>query len=186
MIMQRKNAPSIAVLLSALLLGLPLSALHAAPQDYLYGRMARFRLLPAPAPLPDVDFLDANGKAIKLSSFRGRLVLLTTWATWCVYCQLEIPTLSQLQEILGPEGLVVLPIAVDKKGPPVVQRYIEAQGLRLPVLADPKNSISLAFAMPGIPYSILIDRGGREIGRIPGQANWASEEAIGLLRSFLR
>src|ERR1043166_5686304 len=166
MIMQRKNAPSIAVLLSALLLAFPLSSLHAAPRDYLYGSMARFRLLERPAPLPDVDFLDADGRPLKLSQFRGHVVLLTTWATWCPYCRVELPTLNQINETLAPEGLVVLAVAVDKGGPPVVKRFLEAEGFRLPVIADPKSAVGLAFAMPGIPYSIVIDAEGRELGRI--------------------
>ncbi len=157
------------------------------PQNQLLqGQMAGFKLLPEPKLIPDVMFKDAAGQQVSLSNFRGKLVLLTLWATWCPYCARELPTLDNLQETLGKDKFMVLPISVDKEGPSLVKKYLEEKSLNLPTYADPKNVVGRALLANGVPYCILIDQQGREIGRIAGETNWAAPESIGLLKAFIR
>lgn len=160
---------------------------NGQPQNaLLQGQMSGFTLLPAPKAVPDVTFLDAAGQQTSLRQFRGKLVLLTLWATWCPYCARELPTLDNLQEAMGKEKFMVLPISVDKEGPEFVKRYLEDKSLNFPTYADPKNMIGKALSANGVPYCILIDQHGREIGRIAGETNWAAPESIALLKSFIR
>lgn len=172
------------IFLNLVLINQPVYAAPAA--NLLQGEMQAFKLLPAPRPLPDVNFLDVTGNSVKLSDFRGKLVLLTLWATWCPYCAIEMPMLNDMQDALGREQFMVLPISVDKEGPRLVKKHLEEKSLNLPTYSDPKMAISAALQARGIPYSILIDQEGREIGRISGETNWKAPESYALIKAFIR
>lgn len=148
--------------------------------------MSGFRLLPSPIDLPAITFSDAAGQSVYLNSFRGKLVLLTLWATWCSYCARELPTLDNVQEMLGKEQFTVLPISVDKGGFVVAKKYMEEKSLNLPTYSDARDTVSKTLGTIGVPYSILINQEGREIGRISGETNWAAPESIALLKAFMR
>ncbi|MDX1922759.1 MAG: TlpA disulfide reductase family protein [Alphaproteobacteria bacterium] len=154
--------------------------------DLIQGEMKDFVLHAEPKPLPDVDFLDVTSRPIKLSDFRGRLVLLTLWATWCPYCSIEMPMLSDMQEEFGRDKFMVLPISVDKEGPRVVKKYLEEKSINLPTYSDPKMRLGISLRASGVPYAILIDQQGREIGRIPGETNWKAPEAAALIKAFIK
>jgi thiol-disulfide isomerase/thioredoxin len=172
------------ILLSVVLFTPP--AYADALSDLKHGQMKSFRFQRPPKPLPEVDFLDAAGQSVKLSSFRGKLVLLTLWATWCPFCKVELPTLADVQELLGRDKFTVLAIGTDKEGPSVIKKYMEEKSINLPAYADPKTNVSMALTTHGIPYSVLIDQDGLEIGRIFGETDWAAPESIELLKAFLR
>lgn len=172
------------VFLNLVLINQPVLA--ASATDLLQGEMKVFRLLPAPHPLPEVTFLDVTGSPVKLSDFRGKLVLLTLWATWCPYCAIEMPMLSDMQEELGRDKFMVLPISVDKEGPRLVKKHLEEKSLNLPTYSDPKMALGRSLNAQGIPYSILIDQEGREIGRISGETNWKAPESAALIKAFIR
>lgn len=150
-----------------------------------YGEVTSFKFLPEPKELPDFPFQDAGGQTVNLSRFRGKLVLLTLWATWCPYCARELPTLEKTQDAIGKEKFLVLPISVDKEGPSLVKKYLEEKSLNFPAYADPRDSISKILGTRGVPVSVLIDASGRQIGSIYGEVNWAAPESIKLLSAFL-
>jgi thiol-disulfide isomerase/thioredoxin len=139
-----------------------------------------------PRPLPSVSFADASGRPINLAAFRGRVVLLNIWATWCVPCREEMPALDRLEGALGGNGLVVLPVSVDGDGIPAVRRFYGKLGLEnLPLYADPSDRIAQALLIPGIPTSFLIDRDGREVARQIGPAVWNDPRMLALIRRYL-
>ena len=152
----------------------------------LKGEMSGFKFFPAPKEIPELVFKDAAGQPVALSAFRGKLVLLTLWATWCPYCARELPTLDKLQDALGKEKFMVLPVSVDKEGPSFVKKYLQEKSLNLPTYSDPRNSISTMMGSRGIPFCFLIDQSGRHIGYISGETNWAASESIELLKAFIR
>lgn len=156
------------------------------PNPLLQGQVRKFKLFPAPKDIPDITFKDVAGRPVALSSFRGKLILITLWATWCPYCARELPYLEEAQEILGKEKFVVLPISVDKEGPEIVKKYLEEKSLNLPTYSDARDSTSKIFGTRGVPYSFLIDQDGREIGRLYGETKWSSPEAIQLLKAYIR
>jgi thiol-disulfide isomerase/thioredoxin len=172
------------IFLNLLVFQQPLYAQQQNP--LLQGQMSAFELLPAPTPLPDVGFLDVAGNGVSLSSFRGKLVLLTQWATWCPYCARELPTVNDVQELLGHDKFMVLPISVDKEGPQIAKKYLEDKSLNLPTYSDAKSVVGKILKTRGIPSSILIDQEGREIGRIHGETNWMAPESIQLLKAYMR
>ncbi|HEX4568793.1 MAG TPA: TlpA family protein disulfide reductase, partial [Dongiaceae bacterium] len=89
----------------------------------LTGAVADFNRIDPPLPAPGDAFKDSAGKELHLADFRGKLVLLNVWATWCAPCRAEMPSLDRLQAKLGDEGLLVLPLSLDRGGGPVVAVY---------------------------------------------------------------
>jgi thiol-disulfide isomerase/thioredoxin len=137
----------------------------------------------SPRPLPEVAFADAAGRPLRLEDFRGRVVLLNLWATWCAPCRKEMSTLDRLQGELGGPGFAVVALSIDRKGLPAVQKFYEEIGLeRLAVYVDASSRAARSLKALGIPTTLLIDREGREIGRLAGPAEWDSPEMVAFLR----
>jgi thiol-disulfide isomerase/thioredoxin len=145
-----------------------------------------FQPLDPPRELPDLRFIDGAGRSTSLADFRGRLVLLNLWATWCVPCRREMPALDRLQATLGKEQFIVLPLSIDRGGVPPVERFYEELGLKtLGVFVDQSGASTGKLATTGVPTTLLIDREGREVGRLLGAAEWDSPEAIALIHRYL-
>ena len=130
-----------------------------------------------------LDFVDATGAPRSLAEFRGRVVLVNLWATWCAPCIEEMPALDRIAARLGGPDFEVLAIAVDRQGEPVVRPFFAKLGLsRLALNLDPGNGVVRALGAPGLPVSVVVDRQGREIGRVLGAAAWDSPAFEALLR----
>lgn len=136
--------------------------------------------------LPALSFVDEDGQELTLADFRGRVVLLNIWATWCVPCREEMPTLDALQTKLGGPDFQVLPLSVDRTGSDVVQRfYAEISISTLGVyLSDQRQAMS-ALGVLGLPTTLLIDRNGREIARFVGPAEWDGSDVINQVESIV-
>ena len=130
-----------------------------------------------------LDFVDGAGAARSLAEWRGRVVLVNLWATWCAPCVEEMPALDRIAARLGGADFDVVAIAVDRQGAAVVRPFMEKLGLsRLALHLDPTNAVVRALAAPGLPVSVVLDREGRELGRVLGAAEWDSPEFEAILR----
>ncbi|MGV8997414.1 MAG: TlpA family protein disulfide reductase [Parvibaculaceae bacterium] len=150
------------------------------------GDMANFRPLAVPAEVADLEFLDGAGKPVRLSDFRGKVVLLNLWATWCVPCREEMPALDALQASSGSDKFMVLTLNVDQKADrPGLEMARDFYGsLKLTSLGlynDPTASAGFKVKGFGLPTTLLIAPDGREIGRIVGPAHWNSDDARALI-----
>ena len=146
----------------------------------------RFTPYPKPRPLPAVSFLNAQGKPTSLAAFRGKVVLLNVWATWCPPCVKEMPTLNKLQELLGGKDFAVLPLSVDKGGVFAVQSFYQDNFIdHLPVYVDPTTKVLDGLNILGTPTTILIDKQGREIARTLGPQDWDQPSVIAQLRQYM-
>ena len=151
------------------------------------GAMAGFVRKAAPEALTDVAFLGPDGKDVKLSSFKGRAVLLNLWATWCAPCRKEMPSLDRLQKDLGSDTFEVVALAVDRAGLEGAGKFLEETKVAsLKLYADPTARSGTALKALGMPTTILIDKDGREIGRLAGPAEWDSPDAKMLIEAVLR
>jgi thiol-disulfide isomerase/thioredoxin len=156
------------------------------PAPPLGGAMRNFTVASAGSPAPQTSLGAKDGSATTLASFHGRLVLVNFWATWCAPCIKELPALARLQGKLGGPGFTVLALSEDLKGWPVIAPFLGAQGIAtLPVLHDPQGAASRAFKVAGLPTSVLLDRDGRELGRLVGPAEWDGPDALALIRHYL-
>ena len=155
-------------------------------KDLATGALAAFLIHPEPKPLPDLAFQDGTGKPLKLSDWRGRVVLVNLWATWCAPCRKEMPDLAKLEKELGSDQFEVVAISVDRKGAEASSAFLKETGVdNLKLYVEPSTKIVNDVQSAGLPASILVDRQGRELGRILGPAEWASPEAQSLIKAAL-
>jgi len=150
------------------------------------GAMTTFVYKPQPEALPDIQFLNGSGGAVSLASFRGKVVLLNVWATWCAPCREEMPALDRLQAALGSDKFQVVALAVDKSGVEGARKFLaDIKTEKLEPFADPTAKEGTQLKVIGMPTSILIDAEGSEIGRLIGPAHWDSPEAKRLIEAQL-
>lgn len=152
------------------------------------GEVAALTMASAPLKLPDLAFEDAEGKPKKLSDFRGKTLLVNLWATWCVPCRKEMPALDELQGKLSGPDFEVVAINIDTRDLEKPKSFLkEAKLVRLGYFSDHKAKVfqdlkAVGRAL-GMPTSVLVDPQGCEIATIAGPAEWASEDAIKLIRA---
>jgi thiol-disulfide isomerase/thioredoxin len=148
--------------------------------------IGKFTPLAAPRPAPEVGFQTRSGETAHLADFRGHLVLVNLWATWCGPCIKEMPSLDRLQAKLGGD-LTILAISQDRRGADVVDPFLEKLGLgSLAIYLDPKNAVGHAFAVQGLPTSVLIDADGNIEGQVLGEAEWDSPAMVKMLHAYVR
>lgn len=151
------------------------------------GALAGFVRKAVPEAITDVAFLGPDGKEVKLSSFKGRAVLLNLWATWCAPCRKEMPSLDRLQKELGSDKFAVVALAVDRTGLEGAGKFLaETKVASLTLYADPAARAGTTLKALGLPTTILIDKEGREMGRLAGPADWDSPEAKRIIETALR
>jgi thiol-disulfide isomerase/thioredoxin len=154
------------------------------------GEVAAVNVAKSPLKVPDLAFQDAAGKPLTLANWRGRTVLLNLWATWCVPCRKEMPSLDALQTRLGSPDFEVVTVNIDTRDADKPKAWLKEVGVsKLNYYADPAaktfqdlKAIGRAF---GMPTTMLIDPNGCEIGTIAGPAEWASDDAIKLIEAAL-
>ncbi|MFT3988502.1 TlpA family protein disulfide reductase [Aestuariivirga sp.] len=154
----------------------------AAPGD----TMAAFVVKKERPPVPDFSFADGSGAPLKISDWKGRVALVNLWATWCGPCRKEMPALAQLEKELGSKDFEVVAVSVDKKGAEASSAFLKEVGAdNLKLYVDPSMAVYSSLQTIGLPTTLLIDRQGREIGRLIGPADWASPEAQALIKSAI-
>ncbi|HSH99853.1 MAG TPA: TlpA disulfide reductase family protein [Reyranella sp.] len=146
--------------------------------------MAKFALAKEPKPLPELAFTDADDKPLTLAGYKGKSVLLNFWATWCAPCVKEMPSLDKLQAELGKARFVVLPLSLDTSSrPKVAPFYADRKLANLGIYFDKGKKVMSALDVSVLPTSILIDGQGRELGRLEGEADWDTPEAVALMKA---
>lgn len=142
------------------------------------------------SPMTALDFLGPDGKPIALDAFKGRVTLVNIWATWCVPCREEMPTLDRLQGQLGSKDFEVVAINVDTARLEKAKDFLKDISVRnLTFYSDPKADVfyrlRTAGKVVGLPTTFLVGRDGCEIATLAGPADWASEDALALIRAAL-
>jgi thiol-disulfide isomerase/thioredoxin len=181
-----KRLVLLAVPLAALVAAVILVSPAMAGDPALAGSVANFSRIDPPLPAPGATFRDSVGKEVRLADFHGKLVLLNIWATWCGPCRAEMPSLDRVQVKLGGEGLVVLPVSLDRGGGPVVAVFYGEHAIaHLGVYLDGNGALESALKINGVPTSFLINRQGHVVGSLEGATQWDTPEALALLRFYL-
>lgn len=142
--------------------------------------------LDPPTAVPALQFVDGDGRSMTLGDFRGRVILLNVWATWCVPCRKEMPTLDRLQARLGGPDFQVIALSIDRQGLAVVKPFYRDVGLTaLGIYIDRSGKATQLLHAVGVPITLLIDREGREVARKMGPAEWDSPEMTAIIRRYL-
>ncbi|HET6195817.1 MAG TPA: TlpA disulfide reductase family protein [Acetobacteraceae bacterium] len=139
-----------------------------------------------PAPPPDISFTTPDGAEHHLTDFAGHGMVVNLWATWCVPCVEEMPSLAALSKTLAPDDIAVLPLSSDRGGARVVEAFYQEHGITgLPVLLDSKGTAARAWRARGLPTSLIIDKQGRERARLEGSADWSTPAAAAIVRKLV-
>jgi thiol-disulfide isomerase/thioredoxin len=159
-------------------------ALADVGPDLLKGSVAHFRPDKPPKLLPDLAFSDADDKPLNLADYKGKVVLVNFWATWCAPCVKEMPSLDRLQAKMGTDKFIVLPLSLDGPSRPKVKPFYEDKKLaHLGIYFDRSKKAMQALDIGILPTSILVDSQGRELGRLEGEADWDTQEAAALMKA---
>lgn len=150
------------------------------------GTIADLKRTDPPAIPAAATFQEADGTSRSLGDYVGKGLVVNLWATWCVPCVAEMPELQDLARKVAGEGILVLPLSSDRGGAEVVRRFYAANRIEaLPVLLDPRGEAGRAWGARGLPTTIVIDRQGRERGRVEGAIDWASAATVAELRRLV-
>jgi len=137
-------------------------------------------------PAPNFSLPDLDGKMVSLSDYRGKVVLLNIWATWCPPCVEEMPSMEKLYQELQGEGLEILAVSIDESGAQDVLPFMQKHKLSFPALTDTKGTIKGLYQIAGVPESFIIDKDGILVEKVIGPRDWAIPEAIGFFRNLIR
>jgi len=154
------------------------------------GQVASLAVSKTPREATPIAFSGPQGEALTLAAFKGRTVLLNLWATWCVPCREEMPSLDRLQAALGGPDFEVVAVNIDTTRLERRQSFLREAGVeKLAFYANPTADVfqilKKAGKVVGLPTTLLIDPEGCEIGVMPGPADWASQDAVKLLSEAL-
>jgi len=150
------------------------------------GAMQAFLVHKTRREMPKLEFKDGKGNELTLDKWKGRVVLLNLWATWCAPCRREMPHLAQLQEKLGSDDFEVVALSVDRKGVEAISVFLgmaKASGLNIYV--DRTTKVLGQLKARGLPVTLLIDRQGKEAGRLLGPAVWNGVDAVRLIKTAI-
>jgi thiol-disulfide isomerase/thioredoxin len=168
----------------------PAVALASKIAPLVTGQVAAINVAKSPLKVPNLAFQNRDAQPVSLASFHGRTVLLNLWATWCVPCRAEMPTLDKLEGELGGPDFQVVAVNIDTRNPQHPKDFLKQIGVKhLAYYADSSaqafqdlKDIGRAF---GMPTTMLVDPKGCEIGTIAGPADWASNDALKLIKAAL-
>lgn len=151
------------------------------------GDMKKLVFHPQATEAGTAEFQLADGAGtMTLAEYQGKVVVLNFWATWCAPCRKEMPHLSQLQSELGGSDFEVVTIATGRNSPKGIKKFFEEIGVdNLPRHQDPRQKLAAEMAVFGLPITVILDAQGREIARLRGDADWASDSAFAVVRALL-
>jgi len=146
---------------------------------------AGIQLVKSGTKAPNFRLEDLGGKKSELKHYKGRVVFLNFWATWCGPCKEEMPSMEELWKQFKDKDFVFLTISVDYAGIKPVKEYIEKNRYTFPVLIDPKGKTLDLFEVRGIPTTFLIDQKGGLIGKAIGPRDWKRPEMVSIVNLLL-
>jgi thiol-disulfide isomerase/thioredoxin len=178
----------------ALLVGAGMTAPFTAAPPALSSATSQSVELKPLAEAPPLKLERIDGRTVDLRSLRGKVVLLSFWATWRPPCRRELPLLERLQQFVDPRDVEVVAVSVDREGKSAVSAFLEHVGVkRLQPFLDPSGRVGVRtaengaspFVLYGMPINYVIDREGRPVSYITGEVDWTSDEGLAFLRYYI-
>ena len=172
---------AVARIIATLLLLVAANAQFATAQEPLKNFVMHETLKPIPA----IAFEDDQRQKRSLTEFNGKVVVLNLWATWCVPCRNEMPTLDRLQAALGGPEFAVVPLSIDRGMEKITKFYGEIGIRNLPIYIDVSGKAVRELGAVGLPTTLILDRAGQEVARVVGPAEWDAPEVAELLKQVI-
>ncbi|MGD8836806.1 MAG: TlpA disulfide reductase family protein [Desulfobacteraceae bacterium] len=170
---------------SILLVGLILTALGL----YFYIQWQKpSNITPGPElavagnPAPNFELPLLNGEVVQLNDYRGKVVFLNIWATWCGPCREEMPSMEKLYQQLKGQAFEILAVSVDSQGDGAVAPFVKQHNLTFPVLLDREGRTGSLYSTTGVPETFIIDKDGIIISKIVGYRNWSAPKVVEALK----
>jgi len=135
-------------------------------------------------PADDFTLKNLEGNQVTLRDFRGKVVFLNFWATWCPPCRLEMPTMEELHQEFGNQGLAILAVNY-REGPEEIKAFFKEHRLTFTALLDPEGKIFDLYRAWSLPTTLFINKNGEIVGRVVGYRDWHSEQARAFFRQLL-
>jgi thiol-disulfide isomerase/thioredoxin len=134
-----------------------------------------------------------GGRPVTLADYRGKVILLNVWATWCSPCRVEMPSMERLHQKLAGTDFRIVAVSVDgdafyaadKEGPSAIMAFVNQMGLTFDILHDPSGAIRTTYQTTGVPESFLIDRDGVIVKKVIGAAEWDGPVNEAIIRRLL-
>lgn len=143
-------------------------------------------VLPKTFPIEPVAFNDVDGKAIDFSQFKGKIIMVNMWATWCPPCVRELPAIERLATKFKPEDFVLLPISIDAEGKQQVQPFLSSLGMpNFNSYYDQPQSLGDVFPLDTIPATFILDQQGQLIAFVRSYVDWDDAKAVSLIQGFI-
>jgi cytochrome c biogenesis protein CcmG, thiol:disulfide interchange protein DsbE len=179
--MRRKAVCHVTTIVAAL--GLLLGGEAADAREDLFEALGMAKVPPKAA--SDFTLLDTDGQQVSLQQYRGKVVFLNFWATWCIPCREEMPSLERLHQTYQAQDLAIISIDL-KEGADQVKAFFQKHGLSFPSLLDPNGTVFRDYLVAGMPTTYLIDRNGTLLARGVGGRDWTRAEAQQLIQELLK
>lgn len=175
--MQRK------IFIAAVVIGLALVYLWLAgsPEPEL----SRAKEPSSVAMAPDFTLTDMQGVPVSLSQYRGKVVFLNFWASWCPPCKEEMPSMEALYQRLKKEDFVLLAINVEENGQQAVEQFLKEVPLNFPILLDQTQSVASLYKVHGLPHTFIIDREGKIVESVTGALDWNAPQVVQYLSTLI-
>jgi thiol-disulfide isomerase/thioredoxin len=145
----------------------------------------KITVLPQPFPIAQVNFSQLNDQQIDFEAFKGKVVVVNMWATWCPPCVRELPALDRLAKKIDQNQYVLLPISIDAQGKEIVQPFLQSIGLMaFESYFDPEQNLREVFPLETIPATFILNPQGELVAYVRSYVDWDSEDAIDFLSQF--
>ena len=130
--------------------------------------------------------IDSTPKTKTLADYRGQVLMINVWATWCLPCRVEMPSIEALHKAYGPKGLKIVAVSIDDPGTePAIRAFAKQYGLTFEILHDPKGAITQAYDISGYPETFIVGRDGIIRKKLMSATDWNSPDARALVDRLL-
>ena len=154
-------------------------------KDSIFGPAQPTRLHPG-SPAPNIALPGLDGRTVDLKDYRGKVVFLNIWATWCPTCREEMPSMERLYQELKGEAFEILAVSVDKTGAKAVAPFMKSHKLSFPALLDPEGTIAKPYGVTGVPESFIISKEGIIERIVIGPIDWTEPAVVRFFRDLLQ
>ena len=153
---------------------------------YIYSNLPATPSVAIGKPAPEFLLEDTKGNKVSLSDFRGKVVMVNFWATWCPPCKEEMPSMERLNKIMANDDFVMLAINVEANGRSVVPNFLKENPHNFTVLYDDEGSVQQQYGVFKFPESFIIRKDGTVDKRVIGQIDWASQRTVAYIKSLIK